>query len=381
MRKQKLERVVLVCAFLLAGLLAAVGPRNLGTTAAAQDNGKIERPTDTRVTQEQRQAAADRAKAAGLETGPEFTAAAAAAGIGPGDTPDYFGMPNYANSPLPEVTAVPPAPAPPVTSTVFYFAEGTCRPDFDPYICIQNPGDTAADVTITYMKGDATTASEQLSVPPNSRATALPRNTLGTGEDLAHDFSARVECTNGQQIVAERPMYFNYRGAWTGGHDVVGLPENPVVPPTERVVPGTGMRKFVDTLPGLGSANANNLGQYIPVAVPDRTTYPGSDYYEIELGEYTEQMHSDLPPTKLRGYRQTNTADPGVSVFNYLGPMIVSQRDRPVRVKFTNNLPTGAGGDLFLPVDTTMMGAGMGPNMAMPHHAMQVGGPGRPSRS
>ncbi len=23
-------------------------------------------------------------------------------------------------------------------------------------------------------------------------------------------------------IVAERPMYFNYRGAWTGGHDVIG---------------------------------------------------------------------------------------------------------------------------------------------------------------
>ncbi len=263
-----------------------------------------------------------------------------------------------------------------VSSNTFFFAEGTCRPDFDPYICIQNPGGTAADVTITYMKGDATTASEQLTVGPNSRATALPRGVLGTGDDVAHDFSAKVECTNGQQIIAERPMYFNYNGVWNGGHDVIGLPEAPVIPPTEHVVAGTGMRKFVDTLPGLGAANANNLGQYIPVAVPDQATYPGSDYYEIELGEYTEQMHSDLPPTTLQGYRQTNTADPTVSVFNYLGPMIVSQRNRPVRVKFTNNLPTGADGDLFLPVDTSMMGAGMGPNMAMPMHAMQVGGAG-----
>jgi len=32
-----------------------------------------------------------------------------------------------------------------------------------------------------------------------------------------------VECTNGQTIIAERPMYFNYNGVWTGGHDVVGL--------------------------------------------------------------------------------------------------------------------------------------------------------------
>jgi hypothetical protein len=128
------------------------------------------------------------------------------------------------------------------------------------------------------------------------------------------------------------------------------------------VVPGTGIRKFTDSLPGMGAANANDLGQYIPVATPDTTTYPGSDYYEIELGEYTEQLHSDLPPTTLRGYRQTNTTDPTVKKFTYTGPMIVSQRDRPVRIKFTNNLPTGEGGNLFLPVDTTVMGAGMGPD-------------------
>ena len=25
-----------------------------------------------------------------------------------------------------------------------------------------------------------------------------------------------------QQILVERQMYFNYKGAWTGGHDVEG---------------------------------------------------------------------------------------------------------------------------------------------------------------
>ncbi len=34
---------------------------------------------------------------------------------------------------------------------------------------------------------------------------------------------------------------------------------------THETVSG-GMRKFVDTLPGLNEAGANNLGQYIPVA-------------------------------------------------------------------------------------------------------------------
>ncbi len=138
---------------------------------------------------------------------------------------------------------------------------------------------------------------------------------------------------------------------------------------TGKVVPGTGMRKFIDSLPGLGVKNANDLGNYIPVAAPDTITYPGSDYYEIALKRYTQKLHKDLPPTALQGYVQLNKgtdgsgkntiAPPGKPY--YLGPMIIAQRDRPVRVKFVNMLPTGSGGNLFLPVDTTLCGAGTGP--------------------
>ena len=126
------------------------------------------------------------------------------------------------------------------------------------------------------------------------------------------------------------------------------------------IAAGGGIRKFVDRLPGLGQANANLLGQYLPIAVPDAITHPGSDYYEIALVEYSEQLHSDLAPTKLRGYvQEVNGVQVGVP--HYLGPIIVAQRNRPVRIKFTNRLPVGAGGNLFLPVDTTIMGAGPGP--------------------
>jgi len=104
----------------------------------------------------------------------------------------------------------------------WYFAEGTCRPNFDPYICIQNPGGSDARVAITYMKGDGTTASQTLTVADLSRSTVKVKDVLGEGNDPAHDFSAKVSCTNGQQIIAERPMYFNYGGVWTGGHDVIG---------------------------------------------------------------------------------------------------------------------------------------------------------------
>jgi FtsP/CotA-like multicopper oxidase with cupredoxin domain len=133
------------------------------------------------------------------------------------------------------------------------------------------------------------------------------------------------------------------------------------------------LRKFVDSLPGLGAANANNLGQYVPIAVPDTATYPGSDYYVIAVKQYTLKMHSDLPPTTLRGYTQLNTVDPTVLNINqYLGPAILAKthdptkplggaNGKPVRVLFQNLLPTGAAGNLFLPVDTTIMGAGAGP--------------------
>jgi FtsP/CotA-like multicopper oxidase with cupredoxin domain len=132
-----------------------------------------------------------------------------------------------------------------------------------------------------------------------------------------------------------------------------------------------GIRKFMNELAGLGPSGANNIGQYISVAVPDTTTYPGSDYYEIAAVQYDEQMHSDLPPTRLRGYVQLETAvvtgshyDLGNGHFavdppHYLGATIVAEKDRPVRVKFYNLLPTGDAGNLFIPVDTTVMGSGM----------------------
>ncbi len=148
-----------------------------------------------------------------------------------------------------------------------------------------------------------------------------------------------------------------------------------------------GIKKFVDTLPGQGESNANDLGQYIPVAVPDTTTYPGTDYYEIAVVQFRMKFHRDLPATLLRGYVQLSTSvvpgknvvlgnanlDPavadspisftGVDKPHYLGPTIVATKNKPVRVLFRNLLPTGVQGDLFLPVDTSVMGSGAGPQM------------------
>jgi len=110
------------------------------------------------------------------------------------------------------------------TPSTYYFAEGTCRPNFDTYFCIQNPGSAAASVTLKYLKGNGTSEAVDVNVPKNSRVTVVPSDTLGKGDDAAHDFSTEV--TSSQPIIVERPMYFDFNG-WTGGHDVVGFVPSP----------------------------------------------------------------------------------------------------------------------------------------------------------
>ncbi|PWB51165.1 MAG: hypothetical protein C3F13_14850 [Anaerolineales bacterium] len=172
-----------------------------------------------------------------------------------------------------------------------------------------------------------------------------------------------------------------------------------------------GIKKFQDGLPLLCDPSVgctpNNLGQYIPLAVPDTTTFTiangyaaDADYYVIALVQHRERMSSSLPAsgTLLREYVQLETPanaswskhvalandnlDPNVPptpilvngqpVYavddpHYMGPIIAAQKDKPVRIVFYNLLPTGQAGDLFIPVDTTFMGSGMGP--------MQMSGP------
>jgi spore coat protein A, manganese oxidase len=108
------------------------------------------------------------------------------------------------------------------SAAAWYFAEGTVRPGFDAFIAIQNPNATASNVKVTYMLGNGANVEQTLTVSPNSRATVVVKDKLGSADDAAHDFSAKVETTNSVNIIAERSMYFNYHGQWTGGHCVMG---------------------------------------------------------------------------------------------------------------------------------------------------------------
>ncbi len=104
-------------------------------------------------------------------------------------------------------------------STQWHFAEGTTREGFDTWICLSNPNeDRTAQVTVEYMMGQGQGANitRVYEVPALSRRTVNVNEAVGAGKDV----SLRLDST--LPVLAERPVYFLYKGAWDGGHCVVG---------------------------------------------------------------------------------------------------------------------------------------------------------------
>src|SRR5450756_1344762 len=111
----------------------------------------------------------------------------------------------------------------------WYFAEGSTRDNFETYLCLQNPSDEDAILNIFYYCADGNDEIKTGVVVARKSRFTIPvhEGELGIGRhNTAHgDSSIKVESTNGVPVVAERSMYFAYKGAWPGGHDVVGATE------------------------------------------------------------------------------------------------------------------------------------------------------------
>ena len=124
--------------------------------------------------------------------------------------------------------AVPHQSAP--TSTTWYFAEGrvgldSSGNDFEEYLTLQNPDPVqTAQVKVQYLFENGTGLVIMHNVLPQSRYTVsvnadvhIPFNSKVPAQSL----SMIVSSINGVGIVAERPMYFNFRGI-NSGTDVLG---------------------------------------------------------------------------------------------------------------------------------------------------------------
>jgi len=98
----------------------------------------------------------------------------------------------------------------------WYLAEGCTREGFEEWICLQNPGDSAADVGIDFMLGDGRVINRSYRVERWQRYTVLVNQEVGPGQDVSAHITSSVP------VVVERPMYFLYQGMWDGGHNVMG---------------------------------------------------------------------------------------------------------------------------------------------------------------
>lgn len=218
--------------------------------------------------------------------------------------PDYFGNPNFANSALPagSITSI----------TVIDGGNGYTSPT----VTIVDPAGSGATATANVVGGVITSITVDNAgsgyIAPMVRIT-----------DSGSGVNAAASATIG--------------GALTGG-----------------------IQKFVNVLPGICQVTppVPPLNLCLPVAQRYGDPYTETeDFYSLAVMEFWQQMHSDLPSSRVRGYVQFD-ADGMPVTTNYLGPIILAVKERPVRIKLTNLLGAGNGGDLFLPVDTTAPGAG-----------------------
>ncbi len=106
-------------------------------------------------------------------------------------------------------------------SSDWYFGEGYTGPGFDEWLTVQNPGATAADLTVTYYVKDGTPIVRNRTVNPQSR------DTINVKTDARENLEVSVHVHSDQPVICERPMYFFYQGYhvynWPGGHDSQGF--------------------------------------------------------------------------------------------------------------------------------------------------------------
>jgi hypothetical protein len=97
----------------------------------------------------------------------------------------------------------------------WYLAEGSTGPGFETWVLVQNPGDTNANISITYMTGNGSVAGPTATLPPQSRKTFKVSDTVPNQYDVSTMITADT------RIVAERSVYGSNRnwgtesiGAW-----------------------------------------------------------------------------------------------------------------------------------------------------------------------
>ena len=98
--------------------------------------------------------------------------------------------------------------------------------------------------------------------------------------------------------------------------------------PSAYRTPAT-LERYIDPLP-------------IPKAMLPHSTRNGVSQYRVRMTEFRQQLHSQLPPTRLWGYEG-----------QYPGPIFEAEQGKPIEVRWENHLPATH----ILPIDPHIHGA------------------------
>ncbi len=188
----------------------------------------------------------------------------------------------------------------------FYFAEGTTRANFQEYLCLGNSGNQAASAQVTYLFSDGTTQDASYSVPANSRSTVNVNSEVGAEKDVSISILSSTP-----NLVAERPMYFNYNGQWTGGSDAIGA-----VAPNRKWYFAEG-----NTLP--------EFDQYVTVLNPGATAADLVFHYMVE-GQGQQDVAGQVGAHTRATFKTKDQIGNGKHVSLYLESTLGVVAERPM---------------------------------------------------
>jgi len=191
-------------------------------------------------------------------------------------------------------------------SSSFYFAEGYTGRDFQEYLCLGNPGDGDATAQVTYMFGDGTSKQEDCVVPARSRSTINVNDAVGPDREV----SIKV-LSQAPDLVAERPMYFNYSGKWSGGSDAIGARW-----PAKQWYFAEG-------------TTLSNFDQYVTVLNPGPSTARVTFHYMVE-GEGKRDVKGSVAPYSRATFKTRDQVGEGENLSLHLESNRDVVAERPI---------------------------------------------------
>jgi hypothetical protein len=208
------------------------------------------------------------------------------------------------------------------TATTWYLAEGATHGGFDLFYLLQNPGDTDAQVEITYLLPEPQAPILQtLTVGRGSRVTIPVDTQPGLAET---DVSASIRSTNGVPFVVERAMYFSRpEQIFAAGHESAGV----TAPATRWFLAEGATGSFFNT--------------FILIANPSAQAAAVEMQYLLDGGGVITVPHNVAPRSRLT----INAAleDPGLASAN-MSTVVTSTNNVPIVVERAMWWPAGPGG-------------------------------------